>query len=180
MPTRKGNMIISLVCILGYRLFFCAFFIVILFKLYLKTPDYLISIKQKLNIDFFAWLFCHARPDSVWERMCCGENVGERKEGFNMEDLKKSLLENQEVAVDTFVADKVIEALLEADEVGIASETIEVGRLVFMEVVDIQPNGGISGVEYADVVVQQDKLVSDSVGGAIVPTFTDLRKEKLL
>ena len=49
-----------------------------------------------------------------------------------------------------------------------------------MEVVDIQPNGGISGVEYADVVVQQDKLVSDSVGGAIVPTFTDLRKEKLL
>lgn len=97
-----------------------------------------------------------------------------------MDDLKKSLLENQEVAVDTFVADKVIEALLEADKVGIASETIEVGRLVFMEVVDIQPNGGISGVEYADVVVQQDKLVSDSVGGAIVPTFTGLGKEKLL
>lgn len=106
-----------------------------------------------------------------------------------MDDLKKSLLENQEVAVDTFVADKVIEALLEADEVGIASETIEVGRLVFMEVVDIQPNGGISGVEYADVVLrtnnvfgslQQDKLVSDSVGGAIVPTFTGLGKEILL
>lgn len=112
-----------------------------------------------------------------------------------MDDLKKSLLENQEVAVDTFVADKVIEALLEADKVGIASETIEVGRLVFasdlchLEVVDIQPNGGISGVEYADVVLrtnnvfgslQQDKLVSDSVGGAIVPTFTGLGKEILL
>ena len=106
-----------------------------------------------------------------------------------MDDLKKSLLENQEVAVDTFVADKVIEALLEADKVGIASETIEVGRLVFMEVVDIQPNGGISGVEYADVVLrtnnvfgsfQRDKLVSDSVGGVIVPTFTGLGKEKLL